>query len=483
MAGPPVLYYLAIDGTESQDAATFGALLEGRGWKNLATTYLKPAKDDANRLFDPVHTELPIPLVEARGKKIAVVAPGGRDGKGLDPFWLGLGQVRENGQVVDGRKLAANLSATFMRQLILRPAIHTHELQPDVLYRHLADEQLPYPSPHAPAARILYVSSHGYQSGVMIGERLRDPAEPDVKDYDPPPYFGPVQVADHGQGFHGPEWIVLAQCSTLNSTIWSLWARVLAASSPGVRGILAYEEASPKSDPAIRIAERFFGYLDRGTPFLDAWAEANRGMKWSALVHKEARRDTLANISRWQQLSDVSTSKTKASYHGYGPALAAAGEPVYDTLPPFWLRLERQSGPGVPFQEVVPERYTDATARFSEGANYRWTVHGRDIGTIREARITVVHLRDSLRENQPPWNKLFREYLPVRGVNVEGFGTTTVVLRPDSTVNLPSIEWQCRANRGDHAGLEPHSFLWFRVAIRTDGGPLQHDFKSLGLYY
>src|SRR4051794_26831804 len=87
MAGPPVLYYLAIDGTEAQDSATFGALLEGRGWKNLAATYLRPAADDPSRLVDPAHDFLPIPLVEARGKKIAVVSPNGRQSKGLDAFW------------------------------------------------------------------------------------------------------------------------------------------------------------------------------------------------------------------------------------------------------------------------------------------------------------------------------------------------------------------------------------------------------------
>src|SRR3954467_15793128 len=113
MAGPPVMYYLVIDGTESQDAATFGALLESRGWTNLASTYLKPARDDSTRLFDPVQTYLPIPLVEARGKKIAVVAPGGRDGKGLDRFWLQAGTIVEEGHAFDGRELAAQLSARF----------------------------------------------------------------------------------------------------------------------------------------------------------------------------------------------------------------------------------------------------------------------------------------------------------------------------------------------------------------------------------
>jgi hypothetical protein len=484
VAGPPVPYYLAIDGTEAQDAATFGALLEGRGWKNLAATYLKPAPDDPTRLIDPAHEYLPIPLVAARGRKIAVVAPGGRDGRGLDPFWLKLGRWKEDGVVIDGRLLAAELSAAFMRELILCPAIHTHPLESETLSRHFADEKLPYASRHAPAASILYVSSHGYQSGVMIGDPLRHPENPSLKGPYPRPYLGVAQVAQHGRGFHGPEWIVLAQCSTMNPGVWSLWARILANSSPGVRGIVAYEEASPKAEPAIRVAERFFGYLDQGASFLDAWAHANRTVRWSALVHKEARGDTLTGINRWSRLSDVTTSSTKASYYGYTPSLGTSGEPVLDTLPPFWLKLEHQSDRNSPFVEVAAERYAEATARFSVDETYRWTLHGNDLGPMREASVTVVYLRDSLKEGQLSWNKLFRELAPAGGVTADGFDTTTLILRPDPTRELSSLTWLCRANRGDQAGMESsHSFLWFRVAVRTDEGILRHDFKTLGLYY
>jgi hypothetical protein len=484
MAGPPVLYYLAIDGTESQDAAVFGALLEGRGWRNLASAYLKPAPDDPTRLLDPHHEYLPIPLVEANGRKIAVVAPGGRDAKGLDRFWRQVGMVDLGGSLVDGRRLAADLSANFMGQLILRPAIHTHELEPDVLKRHFADENLPYGSPHAPVARILYVSSHGYQNGVMVADAMRYVAHPEKREASYRSLFAVSQAAQHGQGFHGPEWIVLAQCSTVNPSVWALWGRILAASSPGVRGILAYEEGSPKPQPAIRVAERFFGHLDQGVAFLDAWAEANQGMRWSALVHKEARQDTLTGLSRWQRLSDLTTSATTANYHGYSQSAGPAGQPVYDTLPPFWLKLEHQSGRGGIFEELVADRFGDPQERLREGDGYRWTVHGEDLGALREVTITVVYLRDTFRENQPPWNKLFGEYLPMKGVAVEGFNTTTVVLRPDPSLNPSSLTWECRGSSGRQAGLEEyHSFLWFRVAIRTDAGTLRHDFRTVGLYF
>jgi hypothetical protein len=319
----------------------------------------------------------------------------------------------------------------------------------------------------------------------MVGDPLRDPRHPDQKvHFDIQSYFVLSQAAQQGRGFQGPEWIVLAQCSTLNRSVWCLWARVLATSSPGVRGILAYEEASPRPKPAIRVAERFFALLDRGVPFLPAWAEANGDMKWSALVHKEAREDTLPGISRWQKLSDLTTSRTKANYHGHGPSLGPPGEPVYDTLPPFWLKLEHQAEKGLPFLEVTPDRYGDPRQRLIEGEGYRWTVHGDDIGTLREVSITVVYLRDSLRDNQPPWNKLFREYQPTKGIAVEGFGTSTVILRPDPNLVLSSIAWECRAGSAKDAGLDPyHSYLWFRVAIRTDVGSSQHDFKTIGLYF
>jgi hypothetical protein len=486
MAGPQPLYYLAIDGTEAQDSAVFGALLEGRGWKNLASTFLKPAPDDPSRLVDPAHDFLPIPLVEAKGKKVAVVSPTGTHAKGKDRFWASFSRQSTDvaGTVVRGRRAAAELSALFARQLILRPGIHTHELQPDQLSRHFADERLPYASSHAPAARILYVSTHGLQSGTMVGEFLS--ANPDDQtesqdQYFPHPYFRLGDVAADGGGFHGPEWIVLAQCSTLNASSWSTWARVLARSSPGVRGILGYEEGSPNASASVTIAGAFFGCLDRGSSFLESWAEANGKVQWAALVHKEARADTLADLARRRPLSDVRTTKDLANYYGFRSSMAS-GKPVHDTLPPFFFKLEHQFKEGTPLQEVAPDA-SHMICRFTDQHLYRLTVQVPD-ARVSEVSITIFHLRETLRGRQIPWSSLFSSYEPAKGVKLDGFSTTTVILRPEPGIPATSWAFEVHAGSAERAGLEVnHSYLWFRITARTDAGLLHYDFKSQGLYY
>jgi hypothetical protein len=228
---------------------------------------------------DPAHDFLSVRLIRTKDHQVAVVSPNGANATGFDLFWRNYARTAKtpDGQVVTGRFAAAELSATFMKELILAPQIHTHELQPEVLSRHFADSQLPYRSKHSPAARLLFVSSHGWQSGSMKGDSLKpDSNQPSEtsRAYDPEtPYFLLGAEAEKGVGFRGPDWIILAQCSTLNSSTWPLWARILGRSSPGVRGILAYEEASPKPEPAVVATERFFKYLDQGATFLDAWKQ------------------------------------------------------------------------------------------------------------------------------------------------------------------------------------------------------------------
>ena len=486
MAGPPPLYYLAIDGTEAQDSAVFGALLEGRGWQNLAATFLSPAPDDPTRLVDPAHEFLQIPLVGVRGKQVAVVAPNGRDGKGLEACWkVFKGETRtKRGDTVTGRYSAAEQSAELTQQLMLKPAIHTHELEPDVLKRHFADERLPYGSAHAPAARILYVSSHGFLSGRMQGEPLlKDPTQPEAtrEEYFPRAwYFLLGAVAAAGAGFHGPEWMILGQCSTVNSTGWPLWARIFARSSPGVRGVLAYEEAAPKPAIAVGISERFFRYLDRGSTFLDAWAEANHGIRWAAIVHKEARGDTLAAFPRFRRLSTVATTKSKASYHGYLSSLSSSGEPIYDKLPPFGFKLEHAVKGG--YQEITPANLGEEIAEFAAGDMYRLTMASPDGSNVRKATITAVHIRLSLRDGQIPWSNLFNEFRLESGGALWGFDSTTVTIDRDPDMVGPTLELRVIARHPATTRLQPcHSYVWFRVEIRTDTGAYQYDFKTQGL--
>lgn len=484
LAGPPVLYYLAIDGTEAQDAATFGALLEGRGWKNLATTYLKPAKDDPTRLVDPAHDYLPIPLVEAKGKKIAVVAPGGRDGKGLDKFWMTYpGSRRTKRGTFPGRYAAAEESAWYTSMLILSPAIESSELAPGKLSRHLADVRLMRTKP-GPAARILYVSSHGWLSGRMQGEVMNEcrPAQPPENQarYLPETrYFQLGAVAGGGAGFHGPEWIILAQCSTLNSATWPLWSRILARSSPGVRGILAYEEVSPAPAPSARIAESFFGHLDQGLPFLDAWVKANQGQRWAAMVHKEARKDTLKDLGRVPELKEVDTTHNKANYRGYLTSLGPHGTGVYDDEPRMGFKIEHQLG-GV-FNQVTPEVMGRKISSFRGADRYRLSVSAPDGSELRKASITLVHIRRS-HPQQFNWNALFSVEGEDDDIKVSGVGSKTLTLTPRQPVASMAI--QLRAVELVPPGLqEDHAYLWFRVEATTDAGVDQHDFTINGLEY
>jgi hypothetical protein len=486
IAGAPVLYYLAIDGTEAQDAAVFGALLEGRGWKNLATTFLKPAPDDPERLVDPAHDFLSIPLMGAPGNKVAVVSPNGIDGTGLDNFWRRYpGQAKTpDGVPVAGRYAAAETSGRYMRQLILNPAIHTHELTRDVLSRHFAEEQLPYASRHAPAARLLYVSSHGWQSGSMRGDKLNayvgEPVATAHEYYPETPYFLLGAAAASGQGFRGPEWIILAQCSTLNSGSWPFWARILGRSSPGVRGILAYEDGSPDVKAALPITERFFKSLDQGAPFLDAWIKANRYSPWAAIVHKEARHDTLRDFPRFRPLTDISTAENKVRYRGYLSSMGPSGEPVQDLPPPFPFKLENECGEPAAFAEVTPESLDTRVARFSGDHRYRLTVEGPPGTSLTEVNITAVNIRLSY-QAQLNWNRLFVNYQGLEGAKLEGFETTTVTLRP-ARATAPRVALDVLARGRGRSGMqENHSYLWFRVRIKTDEGTLQHDFKNVGL--
>jgi hypothetical protein len=483
MAAPEPLYYLAIDGTNAQDAAVFGALLEGRGWKNLATTFLKPAPDDPSRLVDPAHDFLPIPLVPSNGKRIAVVSPNGKDGKGLDRFWMTYsGEALTNFGKALGRYAAVELSGEYAWRLMLTPAIHSHELQPGPPTRHLADFRHPAGAQRAPSARILYVSSHGWLSGRMAGEVLEDaPAAqpPLVRGWYAPKarYFSLGKVAAREVGFHGPEWIVLAQCSTLNSACWPLWSRILGRSTPGVRGILAYEEVSPGALPAARIAEAFFQELDKGAPFLDAWIRANRGQHWAALVHKSARNDTLKDFPRFGELLDVDTSETRATYRGYLPSLGPIGVPVLDEPPPFTLKIEHHTG--AMFEQVVPERLGDPVSRLIERHRYQLTIAAPEGWTLRKATLTLVHIRLS-HPQQFGWDTLFTIESLDAGVKMTGSGTTTLTLAVDK--ETPSIVLRLRARDLQHTALEEdHSYLWIRGDIETDNGNLQYDFKTYGL--
>jgi hypothetical protein len=203
---------------------------------------------------------------------------------------------------------------------------------------------------------------------------------------------------------------------------------------------------------------------------------------WAALVHREARRDTLRNFPNFRPLSNTSTTSTETHYDGYLSSLGPAGEPVHDRPHPFTFKLEHELGDPPVLDRVVPERLDTGTARFAGHHRYRLTVFKPPGSVLRNVRITVVHIRLSLRDRQLPWDNLFNAYVGVDGVKVEGFGTTTLTLTPTAT-EASSVALDVTANSPARTGLDPvHSYLWFRVAVQTESGTLQEDFKEVGLY-
>lgn len=473
---PAQLYYLAIDGTAALDSAIFGSLLEEhRGWSNLAAEYLDPAAEDGTRLVDPAHPFLPIHTDHGEDVRIAVVTPSGLNGLGEEKFWPDY-EERQDGVLLQGMGAAAEASARYMSQLILRPSIHFSR-ESNGLIAHFADLHRPNAGAAAPTADILYVSCHGWMGGFMRGGA--PPTAPDGKDLYPPPssYFAVGHAASRGDGFHGPKWIVLAQCSTLNSATWTLWAKVLAASSPGVRGILAYGEAAPYPLEASLIAKRFFARLDANVPFLQAWREANGRHKWAAIVHHEATGDTLADFRPEWPLSSVATTTSTASYRGY-TSETRGGRDILDVPEPFTLVLEREEG-GL-FRPILPENVHQIGLQAK--GHYRMTLTASAGALIERARVRLVHIRPTYTPSFT-WAQIFSTVMNRQSLDIRDHGTQTLELRAKTPA--PTLCFDLRAADAP-AGLATgggHSYFWVRVELRTDTGTLKRDFQTNGLRY
>lgn len=485
-AEPGNLYYLAMDGTATKDSAAFGALIEKRrGWKNLLGHFLQPVPGES-RLLDPAHPYLPIAMVEREGRKVAVVCPGGLDSRGLDPFWQRYpgedptgARTWPGGLYTTGRHTAAEESAALMPSLLLNPIVEVVS-GPDGVTRQIAADAPPVGGTRF-AADLLYVSSHGWLGGFMGGNML-DP-RPDAE---PPPardgyspfhrYLVVGAAAKRGDGFHGPKWVVLAQCSTMNRATWGLWARVLAASDPGVRGILAYEEASPAAQPSIGVASRFFEQLSRRQSFLEAWRSANPGIRWAAIVHKDAIEDTLDGWSSFSALSDVSTTESTGNYLGFLASIPR-GELIREAPAPFGCTVERMNGSsGI---EVLPDNLHDFwVARVEEGGVYRVTVSAPEGEALVSAGLKWIHIRPTHPE-QLSVAKLFSD---VAGATPDPRDGARVRLTAPPGSSTASVVFT--AGPLARSGLEAHhSYLWIRADITTSAGAKTHDFTTNGLSY
>jgi hypothetical protein len=491
VAAPPPLYYLAIDGTNDLDAMTFGALLEAhRNWKNLATTYLRPRSEHPGYLFDPVHPFLPIPVVTMDGKSVAIVAPGGKDGIGKDPFWRHVestAQGRRDSPVF-GRHAEAEKSHRFMRQLILHPAVDIDRTDSAESSVHFADRKLPAVAERTSAvANLVYVSGHGWMGGYINGLELElwedssDPVTPvDARSsYFPSPYLFVGAAAEKGLGFHGPRWIILAVCSVLNMTTWPLWAEILANSVPHVRGILAYEEASPGPRPSARVARHFFSNLDAGMPFLDAWRVANEGKNWAAIIHKDALGDILARFRMFPSSGDTKTTAQRACYVGFGRSVPN-GQPIYLKPEPFSVKIEHQIEGS--WYEASAANLGWSNTALRDGGVYRISVAPPAGERIVAARLQLVHIRPTY-SPQFTWSDVFGALGASRDISESGMRSSMLQLKPISPATELSFHLYARDNLRQQGLRTGYSYLWIRASITTDDTLMKYDFKTKGLIF
>jgi hypothetical protein len=494
---PPPIYYLLVDGTNAVDSAAFGAALEKAfpAFKNLAEESLGRQEDptaDATgpyvkRLVDANHKELPIwRFHDKSGKDIAVVMPGGKDGRCADKAWA----------IPANRSKLAEGDALLMQTLLRTPRTN---VSPGTSPPRLGFEP---PAPSAGSApgrtaELLQVSSHGWLGGFMRGEAPAAMATGNPPDDDwsvHPPYFAVGSAASRGDGFHGPKWIVLAQCSTANDATWSLWAQVLAASSPGVRGIIAYEFSAPEASVAADLARTFIQNAQTQT-ILDAWWHTNAasGLNWAAIVHKNALGDKLADWRSFGALGDLSTSATVSNYLGFisdpsHPGAKPAGQPIFIVPEPFALKIFHQDG--ATWREILPSNLDTPTAYFDTKNLYRVQVNAPPGKKIASVQITWVHIRVSLTRQQFTVAQLFDVTAPA-GVTatVTGSGKpNTLVLKPAApaasvTVDLKAKDLEALEKQG--TGMHAHhSYFWPRCQVVLDGNPsLTHEFRTRGLIY
>jgi hypothetical protein len=501
-AAPTFFYYAMVDGTSAVDSVAFGKDLDAKGgstgWRNLLDL-LDPDPADATRLVDPSHDYLPIYKLKLQksvavgdAKGIAVICAGGLNGQGLDAMWqnyaggvpIPFPLLHGKKSVMLGRHVAAEFSAGFISSFLLNPVIEI-----DGKKKHIASDAASTKGTLFRAS-LLYLSSHGWLGGFARGDQLQAnpaalplPIPPIVddprKEYVPSAAYFVIGKLDVGnKAFAGPEWIVLAQCSTLNNTTWAMWARVMARSSPQVRGVLGYEEASPDANASIGIADAFFNNLKAKMTFHDAWKAANPGQNWAILIHKDAMADTLPGWTKKAPLSGTGISDYLGS-----ASKATKQVKIVDPPAPYGVQVFIASA--TVKREITPD-VLDTIGVLGADLDYHVVVTPPPGGDITQVKIQWIHIRETF--TQFAINKVFS------GLVVHGTGTKMSTKNPKILVvdyatpqkGPVTITFTATDAAGLAAsGLEAHhSYLWPRVhATGTGLADVQFDVKTRGIGY
>jgi hypothetical protein len=388
-----------------------------------------------------------------------------------------------------GRHAGAELSAKFLSEFMLEPVVEVDGTKKQIVSGASAGAK-----GALFRASLLYLSSHGWLGGFARGDEnpgypaalprpaagiADDPREPYIPIN---AYFVVGKFDAGGRAFSGPEWIILAQCSTLNETTWAMWARVMARSAPQVRGILGYEEASPAAVASISIATSFVTHLKNEKTFYEAWRAANTGQNWAALVHEHAMGDTLDGWAARKALG----GRDLSSYLG-STSRAPKQVKVVDLPPPYRARVFHHfsAAYGGSTSEITPDVLDSADAGLFDGSEYRVEITHLTGGKIRQVTVQWIHIRDTF--GQFDLDAIFSSYSAVgAGASVSTEDPKVLVADFATPASQVEITFTARDAKGLRAsGLEGHhAYLWPRIHATGDGlANQQYDAKTRGLVY
>lgn len=470
---PPPLYYAQADGTSFKDSAYFGADLEKKtAFRNLIAEFMTPRASEPGRLEDPTRPWFPMWRVDLQSKAdpkgIAIVAPSGLNGSAKAEFG-------NDPKVWD--KVSEYFDSWFF--------------EPAVTVDPAGKATLGVGAGTVHRAHLVVMSSHGWLGGFAGGEI-----------WEQRKWYLVGKVAADGRGFKGPLWVLLTQCSTMNSATWPSWAKILMNSNPHVRGILGYEESAPGATPAAAIGQGFVRRLKEGQTFLAAWKASNPNSNWAAIVHKDAVNDKLKDLhavaAGKKPLADVSTTATTFNYYGYLKNYkSGAAQEIYLKEPPFGFKLELVRGGGS--YEIGPATLAAGQATLVDGtrdASRAWkaTISSSDGSDLKSVALEWIHIRPSKVRIQ--MDKVFQPATASSGDTPAASGAkkekTTVTLAtpaPQVSVSFKAQPTSVMAPvsgdqsyHGDDKLVPHHSYLYLRVTATPASGAAQtFDFPTNGL--
>jgi hypothetical protein len=360
------------------------------------------------------------------------------------------------------------------------------------------------PETEARKASLVYVSSHGWLGGFMSGNGMM--SNPTVQPeaargeyYSMRRWF--LVGRESTMNFQGPLWVVLGQCSTLNSATWAHWAKMMAGGSPVVRGILGYEEVAPGPYRAAYIAQKFFKELEAGKNFLAAWKSANvtsgsGSEPWAAIVHVEALEDKMQDFRAFPALTAHAPTdlSSPASYRGFLRSIPD-GEEIRDVAPPFdftlW-NLPRATEPDGPRKAVTPDHLAGWRAQLQPGQSWDMVIAPSpdQPDHIVSAVVEMIHIRPTY-TNQIPIAALFDVIVASTSPAAPDDAIRQTTAHNKLTVTCPQATQVLTIHMGISATrivytvphLESgHSYVWWRVTLVTaNGATLHHDFRMQGL--